>query len=152
MHSEPVYERISFGDIGLIQPLWEKLRIIHHHDSVYFREFYERFTFETRTGKFAGLGDDRLRVEIVKSGGIIIGYCVATVEGVAGEIDSIYIEESHRGAGIGEKLVNNALDWFRERSVSRITAAVANGHESVFPFYRKFNFYPRLTVLERKGG
>lgn len=112
MQREPVYERISVSDIGLIKPLWEKLRIIHLHDSVYFKEFYERFTFETRTEKFAGLGDDRLRVEIVKAGGAVIGYCVSTAEGAAGEIDSIYIEESHRGGGIGETLVKNALDWF----------------------------------------
>lgn len=150
MSTEPVYELITLADIGLIQPLWEKLRIIHLEDSVYFREFFERFTFGMRTAKFAGLGADRLRVEIVKTGGAIVGYCVATAEGAMGEIDSIYIEESHRGKGIGETLVMNALGWLESRGASRVTAAVAYGHESVLPFYRKFNFHPRLTVLERK--
>ncbi len=151
MNAELSFHLITIADIGLIKPLWEKLRIIHRDDSVHFRDFYELFTFETRTEKFARIDPTCLRVEIAKDGAVVIGYCVSTIEGSAGEIDSICIEDAYRGKRIGERLVRNALAWFTARGATRVTASVAYGHESVWPFYRKYGFFPRLTVLERKA-
>ncbi|HPA71828.1 MAG TPA: GNAT family N-acetyltransferase [Spirochaetota bacterium] len=151
MNNELSFHLISFGDIYLIQPLWEKLRILHRDDSVHFKDFYERFTFETRIEKFARQDSAGLRAEIAKDSAAVIGYCVSTMEGDAGEIDSICIEDDYRGKGIGDRLVRNALEWFAVCGATRVTASVAHGHESVWPFYRKYGFFPRLTVLERKG-
>ena len=148
MNNELSFHLISFGDIYLIQPLWEKLRILHRDDSVHFRDFYERFTFETRIEKFARLDPAGLHIEIAKEGATVIGYCVSSMEGDAGEIDSICIEDDYRGKGIGGRLARNALEWFAVRGATRVTASVAYGHESVWPFYRKHGFFPRLTVLE----
>jgi hypothetical protein len=35
-------------------------------------------------------------------------------------------------------------------SVQKTILGVAEGNESVFPFYRRYNFYPRVTILWQK--
>jgi GNAT superfamily N-acetyltransferase len=64
--------------------------------------------------------------------------------------DSIFIDEGHRGNGIGDRLMRDSIAWLRDRECKNIRVAVAHGHESVFPFYRKNGFFPRMTCLEMK--
>ncbi|PKG31233.1 N-acetyltransferase, partial [Methanoregula sp.] len=52
----------------------------------------------------------------------------------------------------GSELVSRALAWFREGHAQRIRVSVADGNEAAFAFYRKFGFFPRMTVLEQKNG
>ncbi len=37
---------------------------------------------------------------------------------------------------------------FKENCCKQIVVSVASGHESVFEFYQKFNFYPKMTYLQ----
>ena len=43
-----------------------------------------------------------------------------------------------------------ALAWFDEHGSIRNRVSVGNGNEEVLDFYKKFGFFPRMTVLERK--
>ncbi|AKL95821.1 hypothetical protein CACET_c23750 [Clostridium aceticum] len=43
-----------------------------------------------------------------------------------------------------------SIDWLKGESCKKIFVAVADGHESLFDFYMKQGFYPRLTYLELK--
>jgi diamine N-acetyltransferase len=80
-----------------------------------------------------------------------IGYCVSTLTGEKlGEIESIYIEPPYRRSRIGDSLMQKALRWMDENQVKRKIVGVAEGNESVFAFYRRYGFYPRITVLEQK--
>jgi diamine N-acetyltransferase len=81
-----------------------------------------------------------------------IGYCVATVDNGTGEIDSIYLEEASRKHGIGALLLNNGVDWLKEKGCETIVLGVAEGHEIVFDFYKKYGFYPRKTLLQLKSN
>ncbi|HPQ52447.1 MAG TPA: GNAT family N-acetyltransferase [Spirochaetota bacterium] len=144
------YRRITKNDLHLIKPLWEQLNEIHRRDSVYFKEFYEAFTFEARAKKFRETGDEFLFVHVVQCENRLAGYCAATVSGTMGEIDSIFVEEGHREKGIGGKLLTEALVWMKEHGVSRKFVTVVYGHETAFPFYQKYGFAPRLTFLEMK--
>jgi ribosomal protein S18 acetylase RimI-like enzyme len=75
---------------------------------------------------------------------------VSTIsENKTGEVESIYVEKGHRRHGIGEKLMERALAWFDDHAVDRKVIAVAGGNEEVFPFYRKYGFYPRVTILTK---
>lgn len=134
-----------------IKPLWEKLNRAHGEDSRYFKEHFASFTFEKRCEKFSRLADDALRIEIVRDGEVPVGYCIATMDRGAGEIDSLFVEEEYRKHGLGGRLVENGLQWMQDRGCRRIMAGVAEGHEAVFPFYQRFGFYPRMTCLQWKG-
>jgi diamine N-acetyltransferase len=151
MKDEMKYEMIEMKDIQLIQPLWDKLRIIHRDESPFFRDYYDKQTFEIRTRNYLRLKPEDIRIEIVRiETGAIIGYCVSSIkEDHTGEIDSIYIEKDYRKNGIGEKFMKNSLEWFKRRKCKKVQLAVSFGHESVFAFYRKFGFYPRITYLEQ---
>jgi ribosomal protein S18 acetylase RimI-like enzyme len=143
-------ERIKINRITVIKPLWEKLNQIHYQDSIYFKDHYKNFTFKKRAEKFIKMNDDDILIETaMEEDSMIAGYCITTISGdKAGEIESIYIEERCRGKKIGERLIKNSLQWLKNKKASTVGLAVCYGHESVFPFYEKFGFYPRTTRLE----
>jgi ribosomal protein S18 acetylase RimI-like enzyme len=71
---------------------------------------------------------------------------------ITGEIDSIFVDDAYRSCGIGSTLVSRALGWLDENGSTRNRVSVSEGNESVWNFYKKFKFYPRMTVLEQKKG
>jgi diamine N-acetyltransferase len=141
---------ITEDRIETIRPLWEKLNRLHLRDSSHFKEHFSTFTFAERCEKFRGAADGTVRIEIVEDGGKTAGYCISTMEGEKGEIDSLFVEEEYRRYGYGGTLVEHGMQWLKEKGCSKIVAAVAEGHESVFGFYRRFGFFPRMTVLQLK--
>ncbi len=138
------------NEIERIKPLWEKLNEMHLKDSQYFKDFYKCFTFEKRCEKFFKIKDDCLFIELIEDKEIPVGYCISTINKEVGEIDSIYIDEKYRKFGFGKLLIKNSIKWLKENNCSKIFVAVAEGHESVFGFYRKYDFYPRMTYLQLK--
>jgi diamine N-acetyltransferase len=112
-------------------------------------------TFETRRQTLLAKGDaGGLRVELVTLGadGPKVAYCVSTIsaEGV-GEIDSIFVEESLRGRGIGAELMRHALAWLdRMQATSKILAVMYENNEALV-FYARFGFHPRTVVLQQSG-
>jgi len=144
-------ERLQRHELDITRPLWEKLNAMHLDDSRYFKEHFRSFTFEKRTAAFREKSDDDILIQVVlRDNGLAVGYCISTVDGVSGELDSLYLEEEYRSRGIGRIMVEACIAWFNDKKCSRVVVAIADGHESVFPFYRKFGFYPRLTYLQLK--
>lgn len=141
---------ISKNEIGLLKPLWEKLNEMHMKDSKNFKEFYKSFTFEKRCEIFSDYDESNVRIEVILEGNIPIGYCISTINKGIGEIDSIYIEENYRRSGYGKQFINNAIKWLKDNKTIKIQVAVAEGHESVFPYYEKSGFCLRKTYFELK--
>lgn len=144
---------ISINELNKIKSLWEKLNIIHLNDSQYFKEHYRTNTFEERCKKFYRIHPSNIKIMAVESDDkAIVGYCISTInrEELSGEIESIYIENDLRQSGIGTQLINMSINWFKENNCKKINVSVAEGHESVFEFYKKFGFYPRLISLQLK--
>jgi diamine N-acetyltransferase len=144
------FSTINKNQLNLIKQLWEKLNIIHLNDSKYFKDHYETFTFEKRCEKFNLIDDNNIRIEIIEDQGEILGYCISTIENDNGEIDSIFVEDGYRKYGYGGQLLENGIKWLKYNNCKQIVVSVAEGHESVFEFYKKHNFYPRLTYLYLK--
>lgn len=61
--------------------------------------------------------------------------------------DSIFVESDYRNMGIGDKLMNKALDWLDREGTTTKALMVIYGNERVFRFYRKFGFQPRAVRL-----
>jgi len=71
------------SEIGLIQPLWEQLNLVHLDKSVYFKSKYERFTFNQRIesiNKKAQKGIIKLDMLLDKDTGSYVGYCLSSIE------------------------------------------------------------------------
>jgi ribosomal protein S18 acetylase RimI-like enzyme len=149
-----LYQVTGFDEIELIRPLWEQLNEYHHAKASRFRDHYEQMTFEDRRSHFCRLHEDghlRLDLALDEITGRYIGYCVSGVSADnTGEIESLFVDREFRSAGIGTALVTRGLGWMDSLGVVRKRVSVGDGNESAWAFYRKFGFYPRMTVLEQK--
>jgi ribosomal protein S18 acetylase RimI-like enzyme len=149
-----LFRTTGFDKIGLIRPLWEQLNEYHHAKASRFREHYEQMTFEDRRAHFCRLHEPgHFRLDLVqdKKTTRIIGYCVSSVSAdKTGEIESLFVDQEFRSAGIGTDLVTRGLGWMDSLGAVRKRVSVGDGNESAWAFYRKFGFYPRMTVLEQK--
>jgi ribosomal protein S18 acetylase RimI-like enzyme len=141
---------ITKNDLYLLKPLWQKLNEIHLSDSPHFKDFYKTFTFEQRIVSFDTIIPDNMLIQIVEDAGKIFGFCISAIINETGEIESLFLEESVRGNNLGETLCRNAIEWMKKRSCKNIQVSVSYGHESVFGFYEKLGFYPRMISLQLK--
>jgi GNAT superfamily N-acetyltransferase len=97
-------------------------------------------------------GGGALRIDLARDAdtGTLIGYCISTISAKKqGEIESIYVEPDYRRSGIGDIFMKRALSWMDIMSVNRKILGVGAGNEEVFGFYSRYNFYPRVHVLEQ---
>jgi diamine N-acetyltransferase len=149
-----VYRTTGPDEIGLIRPLWEQLNEYHRGKATRFREHYEKMTFEERRSHFDRLyesGHVRLDLAQERKTGRYVGYCVSSVSAAhEGEIESLFVDREFRSAGIGTALVTRGLGWMDSLGAVRKRVSVGDGNESAWAFYRKFGFYPRMTILEQK--
>lgn len=155
--SDICYEVLERKELGLIAPLWEKLRRHHEKKSGDFKKRYRHFKFEDRMASLM----EKVRGELVhilvarESGKKrMIGYCVSSVDYLGGgEIDSLFVEERFRKDGVGKGLMERSLAWLEKQKVppEKVKIVVAAGNEEAYPFYGKFGFIESKHVLERKG-
>lgn len=153
MSPATTFRRLAFAELERIAPLWEELRRLHEAESVDFKDRFRRQTFAQRMRPFAGRADDTLHLDaafLAEDPETSIAYLLSSMNGDCGELDSLFVRETHRGQGLGSALIERALAWLEEKGAARIEIGVAVGNERVLPFYRRFGFYPRQIVLERK--
>lgn len=138
---------ITADAINEIETLWKSLNAHHLSRSTYFKEHFSKFTFSKR---MAGLKKrDRLVAYVAEDNGENVGYCIATVDDLVGEIDSLFVKQSHRSKGVGKKLMSLSLKWLEQQNCETIRVSIAEGNENVLDFYRKFGFADRLIVMQR---
>jgi len=150
--SSITYKRLSILNLSEIKPLWEELNKIHLADSVYFKEHYQSFSFESRSSKWMKLQEDNIFILFAQTDNLTsIGYCVSTIDiDKNAEIDSLFVDTNFRKQGIGHELIEKSKEWLQKNSCKSIRLSVSYGHENVLPFYLKSGFFPRLTTLEFK--
>jgi diamine N-acetyltransferase len=150
--SSITYKQLSINNLSEIKPLWEELNKIHSVDSVYFKEHYQSFSFETRSSKWMKLQEDNIFILVAQTDNSTpIGYCVSTIDiDKNAEIDSLFVDTNFRQQGIGRELIEKSKEWLEKNSCQSIRLSVSYGHESVLVFYQRLGFYPRLTALEWK--
>lgn len=142
---------LDVEDIHRIAPLWEKLNAQHLAASAHFKEHFAGQTFEARCSKFRAMPESAVHIGAARNeNGRFVGYCICSALDETGELDSIYIEPEYRGQGLGGRLASNGVDWLKSKGCRHIDVMVAEGNESVFPFYEKLGFCIRGTVLRLK--
>jgi len=150
--------RIEYTENGprgldLVAPLWEKLRAYQQTLSRHFPGHYANRTWQARRAEL--LEKDwtgALHVHLAKDldTGKTVGYCVSTVsQDGQGRLESIFIEPDYRNQGIGDNLMQRAVDWMNERQARTKMLIVGTGNEEVFNFYRRYRFYPKHVTLEQ---
>jgi RimJ/RimL family protein N-acetyltransferase len=62
-----------------------------------------------------------------------------------GHVWGVYVRESHRGAGVGERLMRAAIDWSRRRGLLVMKLGVTVGNESAIRCYERCGFATYAT-------
>ncbi|MBN1267122.1 MAG: GNAT family N-acetyltransferase [Anaerolineales bacterium] len=137
---------IKKAEIAKIKVLWEELNAYHRERSTHFKAHFASFTFEKRIEKLQV--KDQLVIYAAEIDSELVGYCIATVKGKIGEIDSLYIQKEYRGDNLGRKLTEKALSWLNKFECDEIYVYVAEGTEPVLPFYETLGFRERYRVLQ----
>jgi len=135
-----------------IEELWIELNEIHYLESTYFKDAFCNRPFSKRKEELIKQAQKgKLNIVLAKEDNKeVIGYCVSSVIDGIGEIESICITSNYRNQGVGNELMEKSLEWIKSYDTKKVIVTVAVGHEEVFPFYEKYNFYPRLTELQMK--
>ncbi len=128
-------ERLVAGDYALIKPLLVELHLteqIHYEDHPQLpREEIERHLASVPSA-FSGFC-------------WIVLYDPGT--GLEGEIAELYVAEGHRGRGIGEMLVRQAVSLFAERRVTLAYVWTRPDNEKAVKLYRSVGFEPNRQLV-----
>jgi ribosomal protein S18 acetylase RimI-like enzyme len=141
---------IFYDEIGIIRDLWEKNRQYHENTSEYFKELYHSISFDQRIKVFSVFNEETMKITVVKSNNEYIGYCISTIIDGKGELESLHVDEAHRGKGIGKKLVVKHLEWMKEKNCKVIGVTVSQENESTIGFYKELGLYPNTLYMQQK--
>ena len=150
--------KISFlsGDqtkLDDVRELWERLNKHHHQKSTHFKPYYEAMTFPKRKLSLvakAAKGEMLVELAIDTEKNVKVGYCITSIDSDrTGEVESIYVLESYRGMGIGDRFMKSALTWMQEKQAAKKIVIVGAGNEQAFGFYERYGFRLRKTMLEQ---
>lgn len=141
---------ISYEEIEAIRDLWEKNRQYHEKSSEYFKDLYRSINFDQRTEAFSRLNEDTIKITVAKNENEYIGYCISTIIDNKGEVESVHVDETKRGQGIGKKLVTKHIEWMREKNCKVIGVTVSQENDSTIWFYKKLGFYPNTLYMQQK--
>ncbi|UCD08473.1 MAG: GNAT family N-acetyltransferase [Dehalococcoidales bacterium] len=139
--------------IDIVAPLWKKLNEHHGEISRHFGYDYPDRKWVNRKNELLHDADGgKIRIDLARDADNkeVVGYCISSVkrDGL-GEIDSIFVESDYRRNRIGDNLITSALNRLKEEAAKEIIVQVLVGNEEVHPFYTKYGFFPRTTILMR---
>jgi diamine N-acetyltransferase len=148
-----ILRHATAGDLDRIQPLWHALYQHQFEHGMLLRlpdGAYEAWlkSIAPFLGRFA-------TVVVAELNGEIIAFVAGRIRtlppyfGAAtiGAISEVFVDDSHRGAGVGRRLLNFALDWFREQQITRIELQVVAGNPDGIRFYRQLGWHEELLQM-----
>ena len=141
---------IYYDEIETIRGLWEKNRQYHEKTSEYFKEAYSSINFADRMKAFSTLNENTMKITVAKSNDEYIGYCISTIINGTGELQSLHVDEKHRGSGIGKQLASKHIEWMKEKNCRSIGVTVSQENEATIAFYKRLGFYPNTLFMEMK--
>jgi GNAT superfamily N-acetyltransferase len=102
----------------------------------------------------AALVDPDTRVLCGTIDGSVIGYAVVRIEplregGRLGVLSDIFVEPGAREVGVGEAMVNEAIDWCRSEDCIGIDSFALPGNRQTKNFFETFGFTARMLVVHK---
>lgn len=144
------YRTIDFSEIHLIKHLWESNRVYHEHTSEYFAKDYRGLIFEERIAGFSAYSSEDILISVAYDKDVAIGYCLTVKSEHKGELATLHVLPSHRGLGIGKKMVGDHLKWLKDNACDNISVVVSQENEPTIAFYKSFGFYPNTLEMHKK--
>ena len=148
-------------DLEALTALWLDLAA-HHARRNPLYELRDGAEVEARRLLVAQLGDPDAAFFICAAGEVVppglVGFCAVRVDRAPpiqletrrAEITDLWVAPSARRAGAGHRLVDAALDWVRDRGVSRVEVRVASENSEGQGFWRAIGFADFMDVLHHR--
>jgi ribosomal protein S18 acetylase RimI-like enzyme len=141
---EPVVERLDERELALVRPLLVEL---HLHEQPHYadhpqlsREQLEE-SLEEVPAHFRG---ENVIFAVRDGAGGLAGFCWVVLfdpgTGLEGEVAEVYVAEAHRGRGVGEALVREAVALFQDRGVTLGYVWTRPENETAIRLYRSAGF------------
>jgi ribosomal protein S18 acetylase RimI-like enzyme len=144
-------ERLAAGDYALIKPLLVDLHLgeqVHYADHPQLRrDEIERHLTQVP----AAFRGENVIYAVRDEVGQIVGFCWIVLydpgTGLEGEVAELYVAAEHRGRGIGEMLVRQAVRLFRERHVTLGYVWTRPDNETAVRLYSSAGFEPNRQLV-----
>jgi ribosomal protein S18 acetylase RimI-like enzyme len=144
-------ERLGIGDYALIKPLLVDLHLAeqaHYEDHPQLTRWEIEDHLTTVPSSFRG---ENVIFAVRDDGGEVIGFSWIVLfdpgTGLEGEVAEVYVAEEHRGHGIGEVLMEQAVHLFRERGVTLGYVWTRPDNEAAVRLYRSSGFEPSRQLV-----
>ena len=85
----------------------------------------------------------------------VLGYAAGRTEELRdgrclGVIDDLFVEEQARAIGVGEAMMDQLLDWFRQRGCAGVDSTALPGARETKNFFEESGFSARLLVMHHR--
>jgi ribosomal protein S18 acetylase RimI-like enzyme len=144
-------ERLAAGDYALIKPLLVDLHLAeqaHYEDHPQLSRWEIEDHLTTVPTSFRG---ENVVFAVRDDGGEVIGFCWIVLfdpgTGLEGEVAEVSVAAEHRGHGIGEVLMEQAVRLFRERGVTLGYVWTRPDNEAAVRLYRSSGFEPSRQLV-----
>jgi GNAT superfamily N-acetyltransferase len=140
-------------DMEHIRPLWHALYQHQIEHGMLLRlpeDAYDAWlkSMVPYLGRFAS-------VVVAELDGAIVGFVAGRIRtlppyfgsATIGAISEVFISESHRGGGIGRRLLAFSLEWFHAQQIDRIELQVVAGNPEGIRFYRQLGWHEELLQM-----
>src|SRR5204862_8055421 len=143
--------RLAAGDYALIKPLLVELHLgeqAHYIDHPQLpREEIERHLAQIPSA----FRSENVIFAERDEGGKVVGFSWIVLydpgTGLEGEVAELYVAEGHRGQGIGELLVRQAVRLFAERRVTLAYVWTRPDNDAAVKLYRSAGFEPNRQLV-----
>ena len=131
-----------------VRDMWSKLTKDAARHSAHFHDyFHEKSWDERRTELLNKASRGPFHVDVAMFGGQEMGFCISSVIDGAGEVESLFVEETSRGRRVGEMLLRRSVDWMRSNGARTMAVFTVYGNDDVLRFYAKHGFRPISVML-----
>ena len=137
-------ERLADGEYDLIKPLLVELHMgeqVHYSDHPQLRREDIEDHLATVPTTFRG---ENIVFAVRDEVGTVIGFCWIVLfdpgTGLEGEVAEVYVQPEHRGRGVGEMLMQQAVRLFRERRVTLGYVWTRPDNEAAVHLYQSAGF------------
>jgi ribosomal protein S18 acetylase RimI-like enzyme len=144
-------ERLAAGDYAHVRPLLVDLHLgeqTHYSDHPQLTRGEVEDHLSTVPSSFAG---ENVIYAVRDEAAKIIGFCWIVLfdpgTGLEGEVAEVYVASEHRGHGIGEMLMAQAVRLFKERRVTLGYVWTRTDNEAAVRLYRSAGFEPNRQLV-----
>lgn len=140
-----IIKKASASDFDSIRQLNERLL---EHESKYdpllklADDGYERWLSKK-------LRDDNTLFIVAKDGGKVVGYQLSWLETrpymkeMIGYLCEGFVDEDHRRKGICRRMLEETIQWFRNKGVNAVEADINSGNETSVNFLKSSGFFEK---------